>query len=314
MSLPKFKPAKHFLGEYNLPCRLSKVKNSRLPGLATRAIAISKEDPICEIYLHGKGVKKFSGWEKEILEQLFDGRSLAVIVESAMKEHAKTPEGYADAKPGEREEIRKIGIAPFMTIYRIVIDGSRKEAILCARTLLDLNLIEHGINFFLKKGKWRFSDDQHYIRYADKLGPTLEEEEEEDESPTSEEKRYAKLFPPAKRGTPVEKNPTVLFGKWKFDKARTRKISLALGHSKERMNFTLDHNGGNIMEFTPKTVTYSKVGIKPLWTSEVVSSERRGNWIIVRRLIRAEVLWTMTFWLDDKGLVDAYRIAYQRVE
>src|SRR5882724_1446947 len=204
MSIPKFKPAKHYLGDYDIPCRLAKVKNSRLPGVAARAIAVSNEDSVCEIYLHGKGGKDFSGWEKEVLEQIFVNGRLVPIIESAMREYAEDANGYAAAKPAEREEIRKIGITPFMTIYRIVIDDDRKEAILCARTELDLNLIEHGINIYLEKGKWHFSDDEYYIGYVDKLGPSLDESEE----PTSDEKRFAKLFPPPKRGMPVEKNAT----------------------------------------------------------------------------------------------------------
>lgn len=314
MSIPKFKPAKHYLGEYNIPCRLAKVKNSKLSGIATRAIVKSKEDPICEIYLHGKGAKNFSAWEKGILEQIFDGRSLAALVDSAMKGYAKDPSGYTSAKPAEQEEIQKIGIAPFMTIYQIAIDDKRKEAILSARTLLDLNLIEHGINIYLKKGKWHFSDAQYYIRYADKLGPTIEEEEEEeDDGPTPKEKLFSKLFPPAKKGTPVEKGCTALQGKWKCDQARTREILRAVGTSKTETDDAMAHSGEDGMEITPKTVAYYKWGIKPVWTTKVVDCERRGNWITMHTLIHEKIPLKEMYWLDDRGVIDRFRKAFKRV-
>ena len=276
MSIPKFKPAKHYLGEYNILCRLAKVKNSQLPGIATRAIVRSKEDPVCQIYLHGKGGKDFSAWEKGILEQLFDGQSLAALVDSAMKGYAKDPSGYTSAKPAEREEIQKIGIAPFMTIYRIVIDDSRKEVILSARTELDLHLIEHGISIYLEKGKWHFSDAEYYINYVAELGPTLEEAEEAEE----EKRQWSALFPRVKSGTPIETDPAILYGRWELDKVKTKEAFLALGCS--TIIGVIELWSDQVMEFTPKVYTYYNSGqVGAVY--EFLGCERKGNRITVRR-------------------------------
>ena len=280
------------------------MKNSQLPGIATRAIVRSKEDPVCGIYLHGKGAKEFSAWEKGILEQIFDGRSLAALVDSAMKGYAKDPGGYTSAKPAEQEEIRKIGIAPFMTIYQIAIDDKRKEAILCARTELDGNLIEHGINIYLKKGKWHFSDAEYYINYADKLGPTLEEEEEESEEPTPDEKRFDKLFPPPKRGVPVEKDTKVLHGRWIYDRAKTRKLYLKLGRPLKQLDSDMVMPPGSILEFTSNSANYTrKGGGLPLWEHSILGCERAGDCVTQRYQSKYGNQWTDFYWLYGKDLV-----------
>lgn len=87
MKAPEFNSSDKFLEEYDVPCLIAEVKNSKLPGVATRYIAEFKEDPTCTIYLRGKNHKEISAWQQKTLEQFFDQEELASTIAKVMKEY-----------------------------------------------------------------------------------------------------------------------------------------------------------------------------------------------------------------------------------
>jgi hypothetical protein len=126
MKIPVFKSSKRFLQEFDLPCLVAKLKNSKLTGVAARHIAESKDDPTCVIYLRGEDPKKISSWQREILEQLFLKAGLAAAIEEALSEYGKDPNAYCSKE--ERREIKKYGFAPFTGFPRSWSMRSRRRS------------------------------------------------------------------------------------------------------------------------------------------------------------------------------------------
>src|SRR5262249_2738169 len=123
MKIPAFKPSRKILDEYDVPCLVATVKNSKLPGVAARSRADSRDDCACRIYLRGKHSKAISAWQRGMLEQFFEKEQLAPIIANVMAGYEKKAGKQAymfDEK--ERNDFEKHGIVPLMTLSTIVID------------------------------------------------------------------------------------------------------------------------------------------------------------------------------------------------
>src|SRR5436190_12148460 len=152
MKLPTFKPSRRFLGEFDVPCLVAVIKNSRLPGVAARHMVEHKDNPTCKIYLRGRNRKRISRWQQGLLDRLFVKEGLAGAIEEAMKQYASEPDALMES---ERAQIEQYGAAPFVSISMIVIDEIRKEVILSGGTELG-TFVEHGLSIYLSKGRWRW--------------------------------------------------------------------------------------------------------------------------------------------------------------
>jgi len=304
MRIPTFKAAGRFLGEFELPCLLAKVKNSKLPGIASRHIAIYKTDPICEVYLRRKDLQKPSSWEQTRLEEMFEKEQLGSTIETVMKQYAKSPEAYEDASPQERKQIQKGGIAPFMTVFMMVIDEVDKTVILRARTECDGNLIEHGISLFLRNGRWRFGDSDSFAEYAEQFGGGRDEMQHELAS-----RQWARLFPASETGPLVETGSGFLQGKWVLDGRETKKVLHKLGYPAPRIADSLSINGRGTLEFSSSTARYCMFGCVALWEQRLLGCQRQGNRIYLRCQGSPAI---RLFWFDGTRLVDSGGIVYRR--
>lgn len=304
MKIPEFKPSKRFLGDTDLQCLVAKVKNSKLPGIAFRHIAKYKKDPVCEIHLRGKDHKRISAWQRDILEQLFEKESLAPAIEEAMREYEATSDSCCDMTKQERREVQKIGIAPFMTLSLIVIDGIKKEAILSARTELDGNLIEHGISIYLRKSKWRFQDRDYFACYRAAFGTEFSDRMAEAESELREQ-AWDDLFPPPNTQAPVEKDGSLIYGRWELDGRETSTLLKRLGSSAV----------AGVGWFHDISAT-KRESFLDLSERRLLWFERRGNWVeIAEEVLSPEFMkgrTTIKFWCDGKRLVQAGGLVYRR--
>jgi hypothetical protein len=170
MEIPPFMPSQEFLGEITLPCLRAEIKNSQVPGIASRHIEQYKEDPICRIYLRAKNPLEKSPWQQKMLQQLFEQEGLAAAVAEGMKEYEAGCIGdpYDDFDEDEREQIAEQGFAPFLFVEYIVIDDEEQKVLIGADNPAS-TLHEHGITIYLSDGHWHFADADHSIRYQNAL-------------------------------------------------------------------------------------------------------------------------------------------------
>jgi hypothetical protein len=294
MKIPEFEPSHKILGRYDAPCLVATVKNSNLPGVAARYIAEFKKNPACKIYLRGKNPKVAGAWEREMLEQFFEKEQLAPIIESVLTEYEKKAGKRAymlDEK--ERDDFEKRGIAPFMTVSTIVIDGTTKEVVIVARCDPAMHFAEHGLNIYLKNNQWGYDDGEYLEHYrSESIGPTATERREQLQVEKLQ-KKWDELYPPAPAGTPLEKDFSYVHGRWEVDKDASFELCNKLGWRPCRLD---------------KYFVFSADTLKTNHSRDaVVSVERRGNWCI----IRLRRFW-VRFWSDGETLVDDYGHVFRR--
>jgi len=219
MELPEFKPSKRFLHDTTLPCLVAKVKNSKLPGVAAQHITQFKDDPTCKIVFRGHDPTKISSWQREMLEQLLQKNGLGNAVEEAMKEYETSPEWGGDfcanLENEMRQKVKEQGMAAFITIYVIVIDEIERKVLISAGTTYDGNLDEHGITIYSSEGRWRFDNADYFIHYESDI-----HEAQESKKAEKWHKKWAAVFPLPEPATPVEANGSILYGVWRYIKAK----------------------------------------------------------------------------------------------
>jgi hypothetical protein len=228
MTLPEFTRLNRFLDQFDLPCLCVKVKNSQLPGIASRHIIEFEEDPDCDIYLRGRKPEKISPWQQEILERLFNKEGLATAVTEAMKEYETSSKwggnNYAELAEEDRQKIRQYGIAAYITVSAIVIDEVNRKVILRADTIIDGNLDEHGITIFLSKERWRFDTANYFIRYEANVADS-----EELWTWQVAEKKWDTLYPPGEPGETGEAAAGPLVGTWDLNVPESKALLKRLG-------------------------------------------------------------------------------------
>ncbi len=327
MRIPEFKPSKRFLGEINLPCLVAKLKNSKLPGVAVKHIEETKDDPNCKIYLRGKNPEKISSWQQKILGQLFLKEGLASAIEDALTEYGKDRNAYCDDE--ERREIEKNGFAPFIWISVIVIDDIKKEVIMKGGSNWSVHIPEHGLSVFCSKKRWRWGEADDFYRYQaefEKKEPTTSKQyakslakeikamtaqlKEMVAGPEEQERRWNKMFPLPPPGTPIKKDPSVFYGDWKLDVAKTARVLERLGE-KESVASCQRKWGTNFYRISKEFVTlHQGEDIIDEWN--IRGCKHHGNRVTM--LYRDGLDERREFWCDGKHLVDDVGLAYLRVK
>lgn len=74
---------------------------------------------------------------------------------------------YADKSV--RRAVKKYGITPFIVVYHVVIDEIQREVILKPYTQLDESIMEHGAYIYLRRGRWRFENDEYWSDYTPRV-------------------------------------------------------------------------------------------------------------------------------------------------
>ena len=308
MKLPEFKPKRVFLNDIDVPCLYAKVKNSKLPGIASRHVAESKQDPICEIYLLGKK-PEMSGWHREILGQLLEEKGLPAAVEQAMREYETDPkwagEGYIHLAPEDQQRIRRHGIVPYVTVSTIVLDDIRREVLICAGNALDGNLEEHGICIHLRKGRWRFGYGDYFSRYLQRY-----EKERPRKSLSLGDEAWERLFPKAPPGTEVVTEAGFLYGTWALDERASKKMLNRMGRTIEQIDSCLTFQSFSSYRFSATTFEYSQLDV-PLLSAKFVGCERIGNRVTIRYCAAENDESRMECWFDGKVLVEKSGLVYR---
>jgi hypothetical protein len=274
MKTPEFKPSVEFISELVCPCMLAILRNSAVPGLATRYISKKGKDPAFEIFLRGKNPNEVSAWQKGILERLFEKGELIVAIERGMKEYEEQLDGAAMGGDEEDwEDMKRYEFLPHVTLRAIVVDDIKCEVILSLSTESDGNLAEHGIAICLKKGRWRFNQDDYLNDYCS----AIRSEEVE--------KRWESANSPSTSKVVIESNPTFLWGIWEFDEQEARKISKQLWASNSEMERDIKSIRGYRIEisesrFALATQHTARCGLMAEF--EFVGSELRGDKVEIR--------------------------------
>ncbi len=294
MKIPDFKPSQRFLEDVRLPCLVGSVKNSELPGVASRHIAKFKEDPTCKIYLRGVNHPEISVWQRQILEQLFERERLAGALEEGMKEYETNPEwagdNYRHLDENSRSDIRECGMAPHVTLSDIVIDEVKQEVILVGRTEWDGNLIEHGISIYLRDGRWRFDYAEYLIDYQESI-----ETEELTKKAKEWEKCWDEICPQPATNTQIENDPGFLRGSWEFDETETTRALKEHGWPPARIRDLVRRTGvGLTYAFSPTKIEVTMSLPRDKQRADFISCERHGNRVEVRfrRVGTEEILMT----------------------
>jgi hypothetical protein len=309
MKTPHFKKSKRFLGDLKLPCRVTTLKNSKLPGIAARYIASAKNDPLCEIYLRGGSDPGTSKWEEDILDRLLVKEGyLANAIETAMKQYAKSPDAFADANRKEREGIERLGIAPFIALQMIVIDESEQEVILKARMECDGHLIEHGISIYLKGERWRFDYGDYLIRYSERLGADDDSEDREHVL-----KKLDGLFADKKMDNLAGGGVEIAYGKWEFEGGETKTNLQKVGYPARRIADTLDFGAKGVLEITSEEIRYLRYGTIPFWNERIIHIAQAKDKIIIRSQAPAGSPSERVFRCNGRHLTDSEGVVYQRI-
>ncbi len=310
MKIPEFKPSRRFLGDYAVPCLIAKVKNSALPGIASRYISQFKKDPICTIYLRGADAKKVSAWQQEMLVQLFGEGGLATAVAEGIKE-LEAQHGtacYSDRTEDECQSIKVHGYLPFLWVDLIVIDEVEQRVMLRPDDVAG-PLHEHGATIFLREGRWRY-EENHLNDYEGSIDEMLQAQEDQ-----KLQQRYGRILPPTVPETPVDADATGIFGQWRFDQAETVKLLRQLKASQREIEEAMASNsylldGG--YRFSPTKWEYLR-GREMRMEFEVVGLQRKGNWFTVRGTSAKWGKPTERYWCDGKLLVaPTINCAYSR--
>ncbi|NOS71345.1 MAG: hypothetical protein HOP33_15605 [Verrucomicrobia bacterium] len=319
MRIPAFKQSDRFLGEFDLCCLVATIKNSKLPGVASRHIAEYKEDPPCNIYLRGKDPKKISAWQREMLEQLFEKEGFTTAMAEGMKKYQTNcgRDFYSQFNEEDRHHIKEHGILPFLTIEHIVIDDIGRKVLISADKN-DGDLHEHGITICLRNGRWGFEDGDYFSRYSSAFEKNriFDEEVLAANRLIEWQKRWDVVFPFAAPETHVEANGALLYGVWHIDLRATTKLLKQMGAPNDEIR--------NV-----PTVIAQKVGLyfsrtkseflrSGYTTSEsiVVGYKRKGNWVTMRTMGEKDgPISTSIYWCNGKLLVEkGHKNVFSRVK
>lgn len=278
MKLPSFQPSTSFLGNYELPCMVARVKNSAFSGLAFEHIAECGDDPECEIFLRGPKENFISPWQQKFLGQLIEQEGLAAAVAEGMKEYAASSKwggkNYAKLAAEDRRKIKEHGIAPHITISTIVIDEVKDQVMLRADTIIDGNLDEHGISIYLKRGRWRFDTAEYFDHYATTLfGSEVQRIE-------YAKKLLDKTYPVG-TGIPLETDLGPIIGDWIVDVPESTKLLKRLWTPQEARDL-IPHDSEALLI---SAETIRKVILEPTYKEisnvEVMRCQRRGGKVVV---------------------------------
>jgi hypothetical protein len=312
MKLPTFQPSTSFLQDYEMPCMVTRVRNSAFPGLAFEHIAECEEDPECEIFLRGPVKNSISPWQQKFLDQLFEQEGLAAAVAEGMKEYASSSKwggkNYAELAEEDRKKINEHGIAPHITISTIVIDEVKRQVILRADTIIDGNLDEHGISIYLKKDRWRFDTAEYFDRYAATLLGT--EAERIEFAKKLLDKKY-----PVSTGMPLETDLGPIIGDWIVDVPESTKLLKQLWTPQEARD--LIPREAEALLITAETIrtVILKPKFEELRIADVVRCERRGGKVIASvqwRTKAGPVSFESSYWTTGEILVSSVGKFYRR--
>lgn len=264
MKIPVFKPSKTYVDDYKVPCLVAKLKNSQVAGIGELYRKEIGEDPVFPVYLRGAKAKEISPWQQTMLERLFEREELVSAVAEGMKDYEKST-GYEDS-----EELQRDGILPHLYLTGVIIDERQQEVIICAHTLADGNLDEHGIALHLKKGRWKFDALDYLSDYLRQLD--LDEPEAPDVQSATLSVRD-------------------LFGTWVLDEETTTKLLTTRGMRSEVKSTLKDFQGtffevseGRIRSLDQGQLTEGKIVKcewkgKEAWLSYRVAGEKHdGTW------------------------------------
>jgi hypothetical protein len=326
MKIPVFKPSKRFLQEFDLPCLVAKLKNSRLPGVAARHITESKDDPTCTIYLRGKGPKKISRWQRGILEQLFLKEGLAPAIEDALNEYGRDLNDYSSEQ--ELKEIKKYGFAPFIWISVMVVDEIKKEVIFSGGSNRSVHIPEHGLSVYLRKGRWRWDDADYFIGYQQSFRRPLSKEEliEEQskligtmaeefgsimEALNGPAKKFEKHFPAS--GELVKTDAKFLYGDWVFDPRETAVVLKKYGDTKDQIESQVEGRMNDVVRFAPNSMQTIRDG-DIVAEDALVGCECRGKRVtILLKVVGCESVIKDEYWYDGKFLVAQAGFVFRRM-
>jgi hypothetical protein len=254
MKTPVFKPSKTFVHDYRVPCLAAKLENSQVAGIGELHRKETKEDPVCQVFLRGTNAREISPWQRQMLKRLFEQDELVSAVATGMKDYEKST-GYEDP-----DAIQPEGILPHLYLTRVIIDERQQEVIICAHTLVDGNLDEHGIAISSKKGRWKFGSLDYlndYLRNLDLDEPAV----------------------PVRRASA----PSVrdLFGTWVLDEEATTKLLTTRG-MKSYVKSTLKDFHGAFFEVSEGRIRRFDEG--RLAEGKIVKCEWKGKqaWLTYR--------------------------------
>jgi hypothetical protein len=324
MTLPEFTFSKSFLGRFEIPCLWVTVKNSRLPGIASRHIQEFGEDPDCAIYLRGRKAKTISPWQQEILDQLLKNEGLAAAVTEAMKEYETSSKwggkDYAELAEEDRLKILQYGIPAYITVSTIVIDEIKRKVIIRANTIIDGNLDEHGIAIFLSKGHWRFETADYFIRYQSNFA-----EGDGILIWGNAEKKWDLLYPPGEPIESTEANVDLLIGNWELNISESKRLMKQLGVPTDDGEFLIqnvDYKGLAISRDAVRYFDLSPPQSFAQFRLRVLRCERRGNRFTLQLRYQEltssgyaenpgdEHIQTMNFWCDGRVMVERRGLVY----
>lgn len=224
MKIPEFKASKRFLDEYAVSCRVAKIKNSDVPGLATQHIAHFKEKPKLEIHLREKSPGKSSKWMQAQLEQLFAKDGLAAAVAAGIKELGEDAYNYLDGKEGRF--IKQHGFAPYVYVKQLVIDEVKQKVLMIIDDGFDV-FTEHGGVIYQKGSRWRIGDFDDFYDYTGALDKYKIDPHASTKA--QQKKKLDELFPPSAAKTPVIKDGSPIYGRWEVDVQETNKLLKKIG-------------------------------------------------------------------------------------
>jgi hypothetical protein len=302
MKIPAFKPSRRFLGEYNMPCLVAEAGNSQLSrGIATQ-YPKSKE-PKFLIYLRSKSPETITPWQKKVLKQLFEKDGLSAAVAEGIK---RLGDAVYDAGLSEKETlfVQKHGFLPYVRVTTVVIDDIKRKILIKLDDRVNV-FAEHGAVIYQKGQGWGFAELDHFIRYEGAFEKFSFEAIEAERKRQLWQKKFDAIFPPPNDKVPVEKDCSLIVGRWEPDNGETEKLSKKLG-----------------AHFFPRSQNYvfseSYVESSPLDSGRILEMRRQGNWITVKRRTEipgaAGVFQNLQakFWCDGKQLVTASGEVYRQ--
>jgi len=251
MKIHKFRRSHTFVEDSEVCCLKATAPNSAIPNLAAKRMAKLADEPEFNIFLRSKVPAKTTKWQQQMLSNLFEKGELTVAIEKGMKDYEKHSdhEHLVDYEKKNRDDIKRNGVLPHVTLLDVVVDDIKREVILSLSSEAEGNLEEHGIIIYLKGRGWKFDSD-HLNDYLSEV----EDEESERDFPDFEEE--------TEKTAPVETKIMVdvnfLFGTWVYDGEADREWRKKQGTSDEEIESSIRFCdlGRNQFEFSEKSALY----------------------------------------------------------
>jgi hypothetical protein len=127
-------------------------------------------------------------------------------------------------------------------------------------------------------------------------------------SQDKKKKRWEKLFPSPREGTPVERDISFLCGDWKYDARESARVLKVVEKIKINMAEAQKAHGRNLYRISPKALMYLVEDYR------ISGVRRQGNRVALDVRSKKGLAGTWEYWCDGKVLVSDAGLAYRRTE